>query len=221
MKRYPGRTVLGILGTVVLFLGTTGCNTLPGTDIPVGRSYRATNVGRVDHIPADIRRVAILPAWCAHPSGETTVAAIDEAFVYSFTRSARFEIIPITRDQLQLWTGSTPVSVTEPLPASLFAEVRARTAADAVLLADITHFSPYPPLALGLRARLVRLDNGKELWLSDELFDARDPRVLSGARRYQARGATSPVDLSHTVLQSPARFARYAVETLATTLPPR
>jgi hypothetical protein len=96
-------------------------------------------------------------------------------------------------------------------------------AADAVLFVDVTAYSPYPPLALGLRTRLAPIRETEILWATDLHFSAADPSVANSARRHALSLAKSsgPADLSHTILQNPTRFAGYAAAATFATLPPR
>ena len=54
---------------------------------------------------------------------------------------------------------------------------------DAVLFIDLTHYSPYQPIAIGVRSRLVALADTKTLWALDALFDAAQHDVAVAARR--------------------------------------
>ncbi len=218
-RRLPTAAV----GAALLLLGLTGCESVPdrlAVD-PLTPSYKPTNVAGPDYLPIEVRRVAILPAWSTQPLDGRSLDNVDQAFVNALTRAARFETVPVSRDDLRSWVKQPAVGSTSALPANLFTELRAQTGADAVLFIDVTTHSAYPPLALGLRTRLVRLDTGATLWATDELFDASRATAAAGARRHHLQGAPQPADLSPTVLQSPARFAAYAADTLVGTLPSR
>ncbi len=212
-----------LLGSALLLFTTAGCESVPdrlAVD-PLTPSYKPTNVARPDILPIEVRRVALLPAWSPRPLDDTSLANIDRAFITALTRAARFETVPVSREQLRTWVKEPAVGSTSALPAHLFTVLREQTGADAVLFIDVTSYSPYPPLSVGLRTRLVRLDTGANLWATDELFDAAQANVAAGARRHQLQGAPGPADLSSTALQSPARFVAYAADTLVATLPAR
>ena len=217
-RAHPFAVVL--LGSLLL---AAGCESVPDRLAvnPLTRSYEPTNVAGPDYLPVDVRRVALLPVWSSRPVDAQSLESLDRAFNVALTRAARFETIPVSRPQMRDWFKQASLGSTDALPANLFAQLREHLAADAVLLVDLTHYSPYPPLAIGLRTRLIRLDTGATLWATDELFDAALAATAAGARRHHLQGADGPADLSPTALQSPARFALYAADTLVGTLPAR
>lgn len=217
----PGFARVPVLGLLSALWFLAGCGTPPVVVDPLTRSYRPDNVRPAEALPEDIRRVVVLPVWSQNGVPTRSLEPIDQAWLTALTRAARFEVVPVTRSDLHAWVRHESLATTGLLPADLFVQLRERTAADAVLLIDLTHYTPYPPLALGLRARLVRLDTGTDLWAIDELFDAADGATAAAARRHHLRGAPAPADPSRIVLQSPARFAAYASDAVAATLPPR
>lgn len=215
-RRWASATAIA-LGMFAL----TGCESVKHPIDPLTRSYEPTNVSTREHLPIEVRRVAVLPSWSPQELADSSYAAVDRAFQVALTRSARFEVVPVSTDQMREWVRDARVSSVGMIPANLIPALREQLAADAVLFIDITHHSAYPPLALGLRTRLVRLDDGTDLWAADELFDASRANAAAGARRHHAQGPDNPSDMSPTVLQSPSRFAQYAADTLAETLPAR
>ncbi len=217
------RRFLPVVASASLLLISTGCESVPdrlAVD-PLTPSYKPTNVAGPDLLPIDVRRVALLPAWSGRPLDAHSRDNINQAFTVALTRAARFETIPVTATDLQTWVKVPAVGSTSALPANLFSVLREQLGADAVLFVDVTHYSPYPPLAIGLRTRLIRLSDGADLWATDELFDAARAGTAAGARRHQLLGESTPADLSPTALQSPARFVSYAADTLVATLPAR
>jgi hypothetical protein len=198
-----------------------GCESVKHPIDPLTRSYEPTNISTREHLPIEVRRVAVLPAWSPRELADSSYASVDRAFQVALTRSARFEVVPVSLEQMREWVRTPRVSSVGMIPANLIPALREQLAADAVLFVDITHHSAYPPLSLGLRTRLVRLDDGTDLWAADELFDAARANTAAGARRHHAKGPDAPTDMSPTALQSPARFAQYAADTLARTLPAR
>ncbi len=142
---------------------------------------------------------------------------------FGLSRTQRFEVVDVTRAQLVRFVGSYQLNSSEALPHDLLDTLRKELAVDAVMFVDLTSFSPYPPLLVGLRAKLTALEDGKFLWNFDVTFSAADPTVVNAARRF-ALGAVqtdTPVDVSRGALQSPSRFIAYAASTAFATLPPR
>lgn len=189
-----------------------------------GPFYTPPNVRALDRLPDTVRRIVLLPSAPAGPRlVEDTLRQLDRTFADTLTPAARAEIVPVSRDRLQRLFGQPAYASTDILPNAFLTRLAAETGADAFVFVDLTTYSPYPPLALGLRARLVTPD-GAALWHFDNLFTAADPTVVNSARAHVlARPTTSgaPADLSRSVLQNPTTFAEYAATATWRTLPPR
>lgn len=182
------------------------------------------NVYAPGPLPAEVQRVVLLPvAYTASIDGPF-LQQLDSALLGELQRQQRFEVVPVRREELESWTGRRQIPSTGIVHEALFEAVRAETGADAVLLVDLVHYRPYKPLALGLRARLVPVKPPHDsLWACDELFDSGSAPVAVSAQRFQRAfgGQPEPLDTTGSVLQSPARFARYAAWEVFSTLPPR
>ena len=207
-------------------LALAGCNSIPRLDgARFGPYYVPLNVHGSARLPADLRRIVILPSAADGPAiSESTLDSLDGVLRTTLTQAARAEISPLDRDVLAQLSQRRQLVSTSVLPRDLTARLAEKTGADAVLFVDITAYSPYPPLALGLRAKLIDLKTGEIIWAFDNLFSAADERVVNSARKHVLvpTGTTgTPSDLSYTVLQNPSRFADYAASATWATLPPR
>ena len=143
----------------------------------------------------------------------------------------RFEVIPVSPEQLRQWTGRTGWRTDEPLPADFFGRVGDATGCDAILFCQLTRYQPYQPLAVGWKFSLVANPppgplsvqemKDKILWSADEVLDAGEPGVSNAARDYYGqhlRNEAPSADAS-TILSSPARFGQYTLAALLETLP--
>jgi hypothetical protein len=180
----------------------------------------------VNHVGAPslggLRRVVVLPICGGALAPLETVDALDPVFVAALQRQNRFEVVALSREDCRRKFHAEEFSSAAALPHDFLDAVRREFAADAVLFVDVTVFSPYRPLALGLRAKLATLDGTRLLWTFDNVFSADDAAVANSARHFYLgsdRGGV-PADLSPGVLQSPVRFAAYAAATMFATLPP-
>jgi len=200
-----------------------GCRTIsPRWDVPTGPAFEPTNYSSIGEIPSALRRVAVLPlhsdAW---ESAQT--AAVEVSFSTELAKFERFETVAISRAQMREEFGAETVVSSAALPADVLERLRAAHGADAVLFQDLTHFSPYQPIVIGVRAKLVSTIDGSVLWSFDALFDGAQPSVAVAARDYhlqQGRPA-HPLDNSSSIMQSPSRFAKYVAHAVFGTLPPR
>jgi hypothetical protein len=214
--------------SLVFFCAAAGifsaCSELPHRDAAkAGPFFTPSNVTVSSPLPATMRRVAVLPASGNRQITEESLERISEAVRTELNRTGRFEVVPVSRLDLRRLVGALTIESTQPLPPELLEKIKSMFGADGVLLTDVTSFSAYPPLELGLRMKLADLSDGKIIWASDNIFSAADPAVANSARRHVLKLGTDrgPGDLSHTVLQNPSRFAAYAAAATFEMLPPR
>lgn len=217
------RLVLGAVGILVGATFSACSTTQTARRDDLGPNYVPRNIAGPATWPGDIARVAVLPA--ADATAQLPVAftsSYDPVWLYALQQSQRAEFVFVDRPTYRRWTGGprAPTS-TGLLPPDWAERIRATTGADAALLLDLTGCSPYPPLTLGLRAKLVRLTTGEVIWTADEWFDASNPDVARAARRHARGGLRSRKGEGITVLHSPTKFAAYAMDALTTALPPR
>ncbi|MBK9991786.1 MAG: hypothetical protein IPP19_13890 [Verrucomicrobia bacterium] len=218
------------IATLALFaLLLAGCASLP---LPkrdgaiVGPYFTPANVKTLAKMPAEVRRIVILPVAGGPTLTEETLLTLDSVCQSELNRTGRFEVVPLTRDALAAISGLRQISSVERLPIALLDKllnIYNTYGADAILFIDVTTYSPYPPLKLGLRTKLARVSDGEIIWAADNVFNAAEPRVANSARHHAEglgtdRGRT---DLSHTILQNPQRFAGYVAAATFVTLPPR
>jgi hypothetical protein len=171
---------------------------------------------------AGIRRVVLLPVCGGALAPAESVAALDPVFAAALQGEKRFEVVIFSREECMRRFRLPELSSAAALPHSLLAQLREEFVVDAVLFVDLTVFSAYRPLAIGLRAKLAAIDGSRLLWTFDNVFSADEPAVANAARRHYLSGDRSlvPIDLTPGVLQSPSRFAGYAAATMFATLPP-
>jgi hypothetical protein len=204
-----------------------GCKSvaLPKVRLPSLASspaYAPANHVNAGAIPAHVRRVAVLPlhtdTW--RPS---EVVRLDEALRGELARVERFELVLLSRDDLRSRFDRDTYASATALPGDFLSRLRADFGVDAVLLLDLSHYAPYQPVAIGLRAKLVTADEGLALWSFDSVFDSSRTDVATAARKFSSeRNRPAPAAEDNTgVLQSPSRFAKYVGHAAFETLPPR
>jgi len=211
-----------LLASGTLALLAAGCSTLDPRSDDFGPAYQPANVRGPAAWPAGLRRVAVLPAHDTTGLLQSNfVSSYDVSWRRALDRSQRAEIIGVPSVDVVTWTGRNSLASAGLLPVGFLERVVRETGAQAVLFIDLNHIKPYPPLALGFRARLVDLATGETIWVADELFDAANSDVARAARRYAREQASGVGDSAHGILQSPSRFSDYAFHAVATLLPPR
>jgi len=189
---------------------------------PEPRHAPVNHVG-VARLPAEVRRVVLLPVSGGALVTPEAAAALDPVFAAALQRRMRFEVVPVSRAWCRRYFGADEFSSAAALPHDFLTRLATDHAADAVLLVDVTAYRDHRPLTLGLRAKLATVAGPRLLWSYDEILSTADAAVAAGAREYARANARAggPVDLSHSVLQSPSRFAAFAADTVFGTLPPR
>ncbi len=215
-----------LLVAAALLPGLTACSSFTTPDgARTGPFYAPANVRKIDRMPEGIRRIALLPCATAGPRLDgDTLRQLDRILGEELTAAARAEIVPVPRDRLARIAGHPELASTGLLPADFLPRLTAETGADAILLVDVTAYSPYPPLVLGLRARLIAAKDGSSLWNFDNVFTTSDPTVVNAARAHgigRTSATSTPADLSYTVLQNPLTFADYVAAATWLTLPVR
>ena len=81
------------------------------------------------------------------------------------------------------------------------------------MLTDITHFSPYRPVAIGVRSKLVDIESGRIHWASDAMYDSSNSAVAAAAKEYQKVLGFNNYPImadGGAVLMSPRMFAQFA-----------
>lgn len=202
---------------VVVVIG--GCVRSPKTE-PAAASpahaYRAEAT-----LPDSLRRVAVLPL-ASRVNGAAAGAELMSPWVLTELQKRQlFDLVPVSRADLRAWTGREQWSPSDELPARFLTAIRSGTGCDAVLLGEVTRFSAYPPLAVGLKLCLVSSLSGDIAWFVDESYDAGSGPVAGAARNYGARELRLPRASRDTMLQSPRKFGQFAAAEAVRSAPGR
>jgi hypothetical protein len=209
-----------IPGSAVLLM-LAGCATTVFRDpIHSGPFYAPVNhVG--DASLGGIRRVVLLPVWSGQVASIETAAQLDATMVAALQREQRFEVVTYSREAMRRRFHAESLSAAATLPHDLGSMLQRETGAEAVMFVDLTSYSPYRPLGIGLRAKLATINGDRLVWSFDDAFSALNPAVANSARRhFVGTNGRLPADLTPSVLQSPDRFAAYAASAMFATLPP-
>jgi hypothetical protein len=239
--RKPTTLLAGLLA-VSLCLGCKTVTSLP--DMPevvkdMGPAYHPNNFyRRSNFLPPEIKRVALLPLTITTSSDAVLEAGAESLgpIVYAeLEKAKRFEVIPVTKEQMKQWTGQNNWRADEQLPPNLFQAVHDGTGCDAVIFCQLARYQPYQPVAVGWKFSLIETPHGDAtnstplgfkpsiIWSIDEVLDSGDPEVATAARIYYTqhiRNESPAADVS-TMMSSPVRFGQYTLDSLLGTLPER
>ena len=214
MKR-PG-VLPALAGALVFF--QSGCATLKLAVAPVPPPPPPPSYFSPATAAEQLRRVALLPLHSeAYP--DQYMRRLDATFHAELTKKALFEVVPVSRAELEAIFGERQFSSTGELPAEALKKLREQCGVDGVIFTDLTHFSPYRPVSMGVRTKLVAVSTGQIRWAFDTIFDAGNSSVAEAAKRFQVASGNERLPLTTdggSILQSPTRFAKYvASETYA------
>lgn len=203
------RFVFGLITCFSVALLLMGCESTRRTVLcqpaPPLPSYHDLQAG----VP--IKRVAILPLSFDAQNGNFT-RDLDASFNAELTKTSMFEVVVISRAQMEALFGRQQYSSVGELPGNFLAQLGPHLGVDAVLFTDITHYFPYQPISIGVRSRLIDVRSGDTRWAFDYLFDSGKPAVAQAARQFflAYTQTNKPIaDEGDSVLQSPLRFSRY------------
>jgi hypothetical protein len=203
-----------------------GCTSLRLHDPVAGLSYTPQNVYRaLDQLPVHVRRVAVLPMTTSGPGSDLEAGCemLAPVVLEELGRTRKFEVIRVTPEQLRQLTGRSVWPAEAALPPDFLKGLSNDLDCDAVLFCRLTQFRAYPPLVVGLGLKLVEVDKAEFIWAVDEVFDANQGAVVTGARRFQQSRESLPPQLadSRSILNSPRNFGRYVANSVFHTLPAR
>lgn len=217
---------LSLACLLVALLAGAGCAEQPRVRRAMAQPYSPSNLHRAPGpLPAHLRRVAVLPVTAQEGNADATaaVASYESILLVELRKRAAFEVVPVSRDQLRLWTGRSDWRQEEALPPDFLAKVRENTGSDGLMFAQLSAYRAYPPLAVGWRMSLIDTSTGASHWSVDETFDGGSVEVIKAAQAYARAQMNQPaVELDSTgVLSSPSRFGQYASSAVVSTLQPR
>lgn len=213
----------GVLALAVVLAGCASRGPTLTDEVRLGPVYKPTNFAGVPALPAELRRVMILPVYTNGVAPEETAVALEGIIMASVLRAQRFEAVALNRADCLALFGRREFSTGDALPNGMLERLGELYGVGAVLFVDLTSYQPYQPQVLGLRARLAMVPTGEVLWSFDEVLSAADAAVRNSARRryFEREHGMRPFDLSLAGLQSPSWFAAFVADEMFVTLPPR
>src|ERR1700709_2633923 len=143
---------LSFAAAVVLSAGCRSTPYMPTAIQDLGPAYHPSNIYiRTNVMPARVQRVAVLPLTMTKPSSdlEVGVETLEPILYAELVKSKRFEVIPVSRQQMIQCTERSGWRAGEQLPPDLLDRVTKAIGADSILFCQITRYQPYQPLAVG------------------------------------------------------------------------
>lgn len=171
-----------------------------------------------DYSSYHLVRVGLMPF--RGPAIEPAQArAMQEAFLFEFSRGAPFEVVLLTESDVSEARPSDPYTDgAYDLRGML--DVARRFRLDGLLMSTVTNVQVYTPQSLAMQVEMVSSETGLAIWSAQLHLDASDPelrRRLEGFESFSSEGGDGSADAQLTWL-SPARLARFAAHEVARVL---
>jgi len=99
-------------------------------------------------------------------------------------------------------------------------EIRKALKCSAVLVGSVTEFRPYPHVVVGLRLKLLDLEDGQLLWALEQIWDAADKTTEDRVKRYVHHQMHPDFSSSrqHLLAVSPISFIKFVAYEVGQTL---
>lgn len=216
------KALLVFAALCLAFAGCKSVNTYNSRhDKTIGKKHKVENVLDEGGVPQHLRRIALLPLHRGRYD-HIDMELIEEVLLQELAKRNLFELVTPTREDMLELFGRDSYSSLEPLPTKLLTKLHTAYAIDGVMFIDISYFSAYKPVGIGIRAKLLDGHSGELVWAADEVFDTSNPAVSNAARKYfQTESVNAyPLQQTQTVLHSPTRFSKYVADAIFGTLKP-
>lgn len=218
----PKMSLMRTFSIILTAVALAGCSSLP---YPVKEQASApvqlTNAQNLAPIPDSTRRVLMLPVYATQAVWEAQ-RDLDFIFREEMNKLLRFEVVSIGRQEFSAFTQKEQIASTEEIPAEIWAALKQKYAADAILFTDVTSYRPYRPISMGVRAKLIDANTLTVLWAVDSTLDSANESVAKAAREYGEPGdSNARATRSQLTLLSPRRFAAFTASQVYATLPKR
>lgn len=129
-----------------------------------------------------IRRVLLLP-FEYNVDREAIIDEVTEAFAVELRKIGSFEVVVPSGNKTKLapeheiWDKGS-------INLSTLLALRKKYDVDAIVFGNITHYRPYEPMLLGVKAGMISTDTGTVVWSADGVFDSNENEVAELVKHY-------------------------------------
>ena len=165
----------------------------------------------------DIGRVAIveLDNTSDYPQINTDIT---KAVFQSLQKRQVFGLTVINQDEL-LWR-SLQLDMDSLYTLEQLRSIRKMLSCDAVLVGTVTEYQPYPHMVIGLRLKMVDLNDGQLLWALEQIWDSADKTTeyrIKNYAQFQKSSGFAPLH-ENLVAVSPLGFVKFVAFEVAATM---
>jgi len=208
---------------LAIILAFSGCRkTEQEKIISRAEPYQPSNLFPRERLPSYFNRVVVMPAYC-DASSVGVLQFADDLLHQELSKSRIFEPVKLTPKACLELFGKERISSIESLPDNFLNVLTDTYAANGVLFIDLHSYSPYRPISIGVRAKLVDLKSGEFMWAIDETVDGGDASVAVAVLGFQKTKHVQALseNTSGSILQSPRMFMKFLADSIFSTLPNR
>ena len=145
---------------------------------------------------------------------------VTKALFQAIQKKQLFGLNLVRRDEPKWRSLQLNSNCTESLSQLL--ALRRTLKCNAVLTGTVTEYQPYPHMSVGLRLKLVDLQDGQLLWAFEQVWDSADKKTEQRIKSYfksQLRSGFVPLQ-EQLIALSPLRFIKFTAYEVAETLQP-
>jgi hypothetical protein len=146
---------------------------------------------------------------------------VTEALFLALQKKQMFGLTVVSQDDPS-WRGLHSELDSTPTLKQLLA-IREMLRCEAVLVGTVTEYQPYPRMAIGVRLKLLDLNDGQILWALEQVWDCADRSTETRIKKYfqlQMRSGFAPLR-EELVVMSSLKFIKFVAYEVAETLNPR
>jgi hypothetical protein len=143
---------------------------------------------------------------------------ITRALFEELQKKQRFSIRVVDADDSK-WRSLQLDLDSDCKPQQLFNAARTLKC-DAILVGTITEYVPYPHMTIGLRLKIISLDNGGLIWAFEQVWDTADKKTEYRIKKYLAKQTRTGSETlgEQLVTVSALRFVKFIAYEVAATL---
>ena len=206
-------TTLGLLLTSITLL-LCGCKSEPHTNPMAGAFYLNEH-----RDPRSLARVALVELENRSDHPELS-AAVTQALFMALQKRQVFGLTLVPQSEVA-WDGLEE-GANAPESLQRLAAVRKSLNCTGLLVGAVTQYQPYPHMTIGLRLKLVDLNDGELIWGCEQVWDCGDGSLEDRIGAYfkeERRAGLAPLR-EELVTMSTINFAKFVAYEVAETFEP-
>ncbi|NUO08846.1 MAG: hypothetical protein HUU08_09245 [Candidatus Brocadia sp.] len=164
-----------------------------------------------------VRRVLLVP-FEYQVDREAVIDEVMEAFAVELRKIGSFEVIVPSEDKAalipehEIWARGT-------INLSTLLALKKKYDADAIVFGNITHYRPYEPMLLGVKAGMISTNTGIVVWSADGVFDSNENEVAELVKHYfESTHQKSALYGWKLILLSMRRYSQFVANQITETL---